>query len=154
MALWISKNKSSWLTIRDGRAHPGCRRPAARRRVSNRTAPFVFALRAKAAFRCRHWPASFLWSFPANAGILSAYRQPKYQRPPWQQPCGGERNAPVNRGARLARGFTAFFLASSCSPSVAAHPSVGSHRRRARMETINRRPFAPLFVGAVLSRRP
>ena len=37
----------------------------------------------------------------------SAYWQPKYRRPPWQ-PCGGERSAPVNRGARLARGFTAF----------------------------------------------
>ena len=32
---------------------------------------------------------------------------------------------------RLARGFTAFFLASPCSPSAAAHPYVGSRRRRA-----------------------
>ena len=71
-------------TLRDGRAHPGCRCPVARRRVSNGRLACLRTARQKQhsavpppALACELFMGS-----PANAGLCcSAYRHLKYQRP-------------------------------------------------------------------------
>jgi len=68
------------------------------------------ALRAKTAFRRRHWPASFLWSSPANASCAVWRIDNRNANGLYDNPSGGGRHCPWNLARPVSEGFYCFLF--------------------------------------------